>query len=502
MKYQSIWKTNQPDTQLYPGLEADTQTEVAIIGGGITGLSAGYFLARQGVKVVVLEAEYIGSGTTGSSTGNLYVTIDEMYHQVMDKFDRETARILAESRQAGMDAIDDIIREHNIECNYIQTTWNLLAETKEVVEKLKKEYDAFADLGIAATFHRDSDILPQVEACLEVPAQAQLDPKTYMAGLAKAAAAAGCVIHEKTRAKEMKEEKQGMVISTTRGRVHAQYVINATHSPKGEKLITTLLGSYREYVVAAKVKEPFPRGIYWSQQKDHHYSLRTATDGSGETYLMCLGEPHKVGQDSDNDERLKRIETYMRSRFNVGEVQYFWGAQHYKSADKIPYIGTFGNERVFLATGYSTDGLVYGTVAGLLICDLIQRTDNPWSEVYKPGRVNPMKSAGRFIKENVNVMGELIKDKIPFIADTAELKDVPQTEGQVVEIEGSKYAAYRDELGKLHIVSAVCPHMGCIVHWNKSERSWDCPCHGSRFTTEGKCIEGPSFNDLAKMSDK
>lgn len=438
MKYKSIWKTNVPDAVKYPGLETDINTEVAIIGGGITGLSAGYFLAQQGINVVVLEAEYIGSGTTGSSTGNLYVTIDEMYHQVLDKYDVDTTRLLAESRQVAMDAIADIVRQHKIECNYTQTSWNLLAETKDVIPKLQKEYDAFVEAGIAATFHRDCDILPQVEACLEVPAQAQLDPKKYMAGLAEAAVAAGCIIHEKTRVREMEEEDDGMIIYTQRGHVRARHVINATHSPKGEKLITTLLGPYREYVVAAKIEEPFPKGIYWSQQGSHHYSMRTATDGEGQTYLMCLGEPHKVGQDTDNDERLRKIEAYMRQRFNVGEVQYFWGAQHYKSADKIPYIGTFGNDNVYIATGYSTDGLVFGTVAGLLICDLIQGKENPWAEMYNPSRINPAKSAGRFIKENVNVMGEFIKDKIPFMAETEDLEDVPQTEGKVVEISAQK----------------------------------------------------------------
>lgn len=502
MKNTAIWKTNVPEATKYQGLETDITTQVAIIGGGITGLSAGYFLAKSGVEVVVLESEHVGAGTTGSSTGNIYVTIDEMYHQVADKFDRETMVLLAESRQAGLDMIEEIIEKYSIDCDFKKTSWNLIAESKKSVETLQKEYDAFVEAGISAIFHKESEILPNAEASLEVPEQAQLDPQKYIRGLAQAAAAVGCVIHENSRVMEIEETESGaVVLHTPRGKVHASHLIKATHSPKGEKIITALMGPYREYVVAAKLEGSFPKGIYWSQQGSHHYSMRTSTDGEGQEYLMCLGEPHKVGQDTDNHERLQRIERYMRERFQVGDVKYFWGAQHYKSADKIPYIGTFGDDQIYIATGYSTDGLVFGTVAGILLCDLIRGKENPWSKMYDPGRVNPMKSAGRVLKENVNVMGQLVKDWV-FNADIEKAADVEKNEGKLVVVDGKKYGAYRDQSGKVHMVSAVCPHMGCIVHWNKSESTWDCPCHGSRFTTTGKCIEGPSLHDLGKMQNK
>lgn len=499
MKNESIWKSGAPDTLRYPGLSSDVEAEVAIIGGGITGLSVGFFLARQGIKVSVLEATYVGSGTTGNSTGNLYIAIDEMYHEVISKYDLETARLLAESRKRAMVAIDEIIGQYQIDCDYKKTSWNLIAETRDAVPKLEKEYNALIQIGIEATLSAKSAVFPDAHACLTIPDQAHFNPKKYAIGLAKAAVQAGCIIYEETRVLEFEDVDNGVLIHTTRGSLRSRKVVKATHSPIGEKLITTLLGPYREYVVAARIKTPFPSGTYWTQQDEHHYSVRTAMDGSGQTHLLCLGEPHKVGQDEENTERLKKLETYLRNRFDVGKLTYTWGAQHYKSADLIPYIGIYNNDKIFLATGYSTDGLVYGTVAGLLITDLIQGKPNDWQEIYDPKRKNPIKSAGRVFKENLNVLNEFVKGRIPFRWEADPLQNIEKGEGKVVVIDGKKYGVYRNAQGELSVVSAICPHMGCIVRWNNAERSWDCPCHGSRFTTTGKYIEGPSLQDLINI---
>lgn len=244
----------------------------------------------------------------------------------------------------------------------------------------------------------------------------------------------------------------------------------------------TLLGPYREYVVAAKLKSALPRGMYWAKRGD----------------LLCLGEPHKVGQDTDNQVRFRKIDAYMRERFEVGEAIWTWGAQHYKSADRIPYIGSYPSGNFHVATGYSTDGLVYCTVAGILLTDLIRGVENQWASVYDPNRINPLKSAGRFLKENINVLGEFVKGRVSVREEA--FRGVGAGEGKVLQIEGKKFAVYRDPDDALHEVSAVCPHMGCIVRWNQGERSWDCPCHGSRFSTSGEYIEGPALDDLFRIT--
>ncbi|HKK39378.1 MAG TPA: FAD-dependent oxidoreductase, partial [Cryomorphaceae bacterium] len=244
--------------------------------------------------------------------------------------------------------------------------------------------------------------------------------------------------------------------------------------------------------------KPFQKGIFWTQQGSHHYSVRIYQEGE-DYHLLCLGEPHKVGQAEDNKAHLEKIESYLRKHFDVGEIDYTWGAQHYKSADKIPYIGKMpSDDRVFVATGFSTDGLIYGTLAGMLISDLIMGIENDLEKIYDPGRTNPLSTAKRFIKENINVAGQLLKDS-PFKGDVKELTDVKPGEGKLIKLDSKNYTAYRDESGKLTVTSAICPHLGCVVHWNGAEKSWDCPCHGSRFSPEGEVLEGPSFEGLKKM---
>lgn len=489
---------HRADVLRFPPPDEDLDVDVVVIGGGITGISTGYFMARAGMRVAVLEAAYVGWGTTGNSTGNLYVPIDEMYRQVSEKFDVETARLLSESRARGLEAIDDIIREHGIDCDFVRTSWNLIAETPDALGDLEKERDAMKEIGIDAELRSGSEFLPNAVGCLSVADQAQFNPKRYVVGLAKAAAETGCLIHENTRVSAIETDEKETVVFVGHRKIKAGAVVKATHTPIGEKAIMTLLGPYREYVVAAKLKSALPRGMYWAKRGDHHYSMRTATDADGEEFLLCLGEPHKVGQDSNNQERFRKIDAYMRERFEVGDASWTWGAQHYKSADLIPYIGSYPSGNFYVATGYSTDGLVYGTVAGLLLTDLIRGVENQWASVYDPNRINPLKSAGRFLKENINVLGEFVKGRVSVREEA--FRGVGAGEGKVLQIEGKKFAVYRDPDDALHVVSAVCPHMGCIVRWNQGERSWGCPCHGSRFTTTGEYLEGPSLHDLTKIT--
>ncbi len=502
MTYKSIWNDDNRDIRpQYPALDKDIRIDVAIIGGGITGVSAGYFLAKNGIDAAVFEMDTIGAGTTGSSTGNLYVPVDEMFHKIRDKYDADTVRLVAESRMAGLKAIHEIIDDYSIDCDYRHAAWNLIAETPDALSNLKKEYEAFKEAGVPATMLNSSEILPNALGSLQVPQQAQIDPKKYVQGLASAAKSAGCAIYEGTRVLQIEEQSPNhFILYTSGGIVHASAIIHATHTPKGEKLFSTVLAPYREYVLAAKLNSPFPEGIYWTEQQKHHYSMRTCKDAAGDNYLLCLGEPHKVGQQNDYTKLLSKLERYMRGRFDVGEINYYWGAQHYKAADKLPYIGKNGESSVYIATGFATDGLVYGTTAGRIISDLITEKPNKWVNIYAPDRINALKSAGRFAKENLNVIAEFIKD-FPFSREVNNLAEVGVLEGKTIEIGGKQFGASRDANGKLTVVSAICPHLGCIVHWNKSEKSWDCPCHGSRFTPSGKCIEGPALNDLSRMED-
>jgi Rieske Fe-S protein len=259
------------------------------------------------------------------------------------------------------------------------------------------------------------------------------------------------------------------------------------------------MGAYREYAIAVKLSSgEYPKGIFWVMGQPHQHSIRSYTDSRGEDYLLVLGEPHKVGHKKDNETCFKSLESYAGMRFDVKSVDYQWSAQNYRSADGLPYIGaTDDNANVYIATGFATDGLTYGTLAAMIISDLILGNENPWQKLYDPRRHHPFKSAGRFIKENVHVLMDYMHD-LPYLAEAESVSGIAPGEGKTVAIKGEKFAVYRDETGELHQVSAVCTHMKCIVNWNKEAKSWDCPCHGSRFTVDGQVLEGPAIANLPK----
>jgi len=502
MKKTVLWKADaEPVT--FGTLDGDVSVDVAIIGGGITGITAGYLLAREGKKVAVLEARSVGGGTTGYSTGNLYATVDEMFHKIESKYDTETIQAVAASRTAAMELIAGHIREFSIDCNYAPKSWYLFSETPEDDETITQEYEACLRAGLDARQVKDQKLPFPTSLTLEVRNQAQFNPVMYMRAFALVAQRAGCSIYEHTKVLEVEENDAFNLVKTTRGTVTARSVIHATHTPKGIMQYHTLLGSYREYALAVKLNsDTYPDGTFWAFNKPHHHSMRTYTDENGESYLLILGEPHKVGQMEHNETCFQKLEDYIRARFDVHSIAYRWGAQHYKSADTLPYIGRKSKDsQIFIATGYSTDGLTYGTLAAMLLTDLILGRKNPWADLYDPLRFNPLKSAGKFIKENANVAAQYVH-KLTFRPDTRELDNIQPDEAKTIVLDGEKYGAYRDKLGNIHVVSAVCTHMGCIVNWNEGEKTWDCPCHGSRFDYDGKVIEGCAYRDLPTFGEQ
>lgn len=496
------WKRDAEPSGFSP-LTEDLKVDVAIIGGGITGITTGYLLAKAGKKVAVLEARSVGGGTTGYSTGNLYATIDEMLHKIESKFDTKTMQEVAVSRTQAICQIEANIRELGIECNYHKRSWFLFSESEEDDATVEKEYHACVSAGLDAHLMK-KDFLPfHTSSALRVDHQAQFNPVQYMRAFAKKTAEAGCRIFEHSKVTEIEEGHDNILTIEGGHKVTASHVVHATHTTKGIMMIQTFLGPYREYAMAVKLRSgTYPEGIFWAFNKPHHHSIRSYTDDKGEQYLFILGEPHKVGQKENNEECFQKIEQYIRERFDVESVAYRWGAQHYKSADGLPYIGRkFAGSQTYIATGFSTDGLVYGTLSAMIISDLILERKNQWAEMYDPGRHTPLKSAERFTKENVNVAIQYLKN-IVFSPEAENLASIPNEEAKTIEIDGNKYGAYRDKLGIIHVVSIVCTHMRCVLNWNQGEKSWDCPCHGSRFDYEGKVIEGCAINDLPTYSEQ
>ncbi len=446
----SVWKDKAEETSFAP-LRQDITVDVAIVGGGITGLTAAYILSKAGKKVAVLEALKIGEGATGSSTGNLYCTIGSPgLHSVKSKFNEQKIKEVVESRASAVDFIEARIKEFDIDCDFKRVPWCLFAEDTSGKSFVENEKKAAQNSGLTVT--ENFGIPLKIETGFTVENQAQFNPLEYVKALSKKIASPNCLIYELTAAQDV-TEGETCTVTTAGGKVTASQVIMATHSPKGIYAVHISMGAYREYAVAAKLNGEYPApGVWWDMQSDEHYSMRTYDTSKGKV-LMVLGEMHKVGQKENNHECYDNLEKFLRERFDVASVEFKWSAQQFKAADGIPYIGlSTENSKTYIATGFSADGLVYGTLASMIISDQILGIENKWSETYKASRITPLASAKEFVKENLNVAFEFIKDHLTK-KDADEFAEVAIGQGKVMEVDGKKCGVHRDETGKLHVVS-------------------------------------------------
>ncbi len=495
----SIWKTFSSDTS-FPTMTGDVQTEVVIIGGGITGITTAQLLKEAGFRVVVIEARKVGGGSTGHSTGNLYAMVEQGLDTIKNKYDLETVRAVTAGRREAVDLVEQNVDRYAITCDFRRQPWISYAANEGHEAKMETEYQEARAGGLIASKLQPGDIPFKMVSGVRVENQAQFNPLRYVQQLAMAIADENCVIYENTAAVSIEEEELNAVVATAKGRVFAKYVIHATHTPKGLMVdFHSSLGPYREYGVAAKLASgQYPEGTFWGYYNvNDRFSIRTY-DHDGEQRVIVVGQPHKVGTKEDNVENIATIEKFMTEHFDIAEFTNRWGAQNYKPADSLPYIGYRSKgSKVLLATGFSSDGLTYGTLAAMVLRDLLTGVENIYTRIFDATRHNPAKAAAKVVKENVSNAGALIKDYI-FFKD-ANLTDIPESEGKVIEVDGKKVAVFHESNGVVKACSAICTHMGCVVHWNKAERSWDCPCHASRFDTDGCIIEGPALTPLQKV---
>lgn len=489
----SIWEGTAKEGSAFSSLEGHKEADVVIIGGGITGLTAAMLLSEAGKKVILLEALQIGLGTTGNSTGNLYITVDEYLSGIKKKWGADMMKAVAHSRTEALNLIESNVTTYNLDCDFYRTSFNLYAEDldKGIEEFLEEELQALIESGASVKIGVNPGLPFVVKKSLTIEGQAQFHPLKYVRGLAEKLKNT-CEIHENSQVIDFDEEEK--IVKTKDGSVKAAHVIMATHTPKGVYMVHTVLGPYREHGVAAELLSgEMPKGIFWRMNKPKR-SVRCFSDGD-KNYVMVIGDKYKTGHEEDTGKYLQGLENYLTSHFNVGPVTHVWAGQQYRPADNLPYIGKHGDSMYFL-TGFASDGLVYGTLAAMIVSDMIIGKVNKWKDIYKLSRFTPLKSFAEFFKENTDNLVQYLKDT----SDADSMKEVSLGEGKVMEKDGEKLAIYTDENGVNHVCSAVCTHMKCTVNWNPSEKSWDCPCHGSRFKTNGQVIEGPAVADLPAKS--
>jgi glycine/D-amino acid oxidase-like deaminating enzyme/nitrite reductase/ring-hydroxylating ferredoxin subunit len=491
---QSYWmaSTKKPD---YSVLDKDIKADAAIVGGGISGITTAFLLKSEGLKVAIIEADRILQGTTGHTTAKVTSQHSLIYHKLINQMGEEKAKQYAQSNEWAIDFIDNISKEHNIDCDFERCPAYVYTANDMYVKNIENEAKAAQKLGIKADYLEEIPVPGIVKAAVRFDNQARFHPLKYLIALAEKIQGDGSYIFEHTRAVDLEKGNLCSVITEKGHKVIASHVFIASHFPfyDGMGFYFTRLYPDRSYVIAVKIKEKYPGGMYITAE-DPGRSLRSQSSGEEELVLVG-GEHHKTGQDGDTLKHYENLKSYAEQTFQVLDIPYRWSTQDYSTADGVPYAGylTSNTPNIYVSTGFGKWGMTNSTVSAAIIKDLIIKGESPWEPVYNPSRFTPAASAKKFIIENVNVAKELVTGKLASIPDDVKIE---KGEGKSIEIEGKKVGAYRDQEGTLHVVDTTCTHMGCELQWNSAEKTWDCPCHGSRFTYEGDIVEGPALKNI------
>ncbi len=488
----SYW-INSVSIPEYRPLEEDVTVDVAIVGGGIVGITSAYLLTRQGLKVAVAEASRILQGTTGHTTAKITSQHSLIYARLVKEMGSELARQYAQANESAIKAIHRTIEEHNIDCDFSWLPAYVYTESEQYIKDLQDETRAAQDLGIKAAYLDKIPLPFKVWAAMRFDGQAQFHPLKYLSALARYVSDHGGHIYEDTVAVNL--EDRPVAVLTKRGpRIKANKIIIASHYPffDGGGFFITRIYADKSYVVAIKADEKLSEGTYINAETPTR-SLRSQPDGDGEVILVG-GENHKTGDESDTNVHYRNLIDYARNSFTVTDKPYRWSTQDCMTIDGVPYVGnlTPRSPDVYVATGFNKWGMTNATASAMILSDLIIKGDNPWAPVFNPSRFN-LASIKTFLVQNADVAKEMVAGKMAKLPEDIEVKP---GEAQAVEVEGQKMGVFRDDTGELHWVDTTCTHLGCELIWNEAERTWDCPCHGSRFNYNGDIVEGPAFNQL------
>lgn len=498
----SLWRHNTEFGRLdyrsqtnFPPLAGAVETEVAIVGAGITGISTAIMLERAGYDVVLVDAHPVGYGVTGFNSGHLTsVLLDTRFKELIPAFGEEAIRAVVIAVEEAMNLIDRMVNDYRIDCDFRWLPGYLFMEKPDQRKALQDEFEAMTKAGVPANRTFNVPLPFAVEEGIQINNQAAIDPLKYTQSLALRLDRLGCRVFENSRVINIESHGQNgnHLIKTEGGSIQAKEVVIATHTPIGFRpLSQTRLEPWRSYVLGMRTGAAIPDALFWDMDDPYHY-IRLGEDERG-PLLIVGGEDHKTGDSIDTEQCFQNLENYARQKFEVTSVDYRWSAQLYNPADGLPYIGKASD--VYIATGFSGEGLTYGTLAARLICDQIQGITNPCSDILSPNRAKPIASAGGFLSESLNTVSHFVGDRLK--KSTVEKPtDVLPGEGAICTVDGDKVAVYRSPEGILHGLSPVCTHMHCLVNWNATEKSWDCPCHGGRFNTFGQVLNGPPVDNL------
>ena len=489
----SLWLETAERAQ-QPQLQGDLTVDVAVIGAGITGVTTALLLKQAGAGVALLEGRRLGHSVTGYTTAKISSLHGLTYAGLASKLGDDVARAYGEANEAGLARIASFVDELEIDCDFRRRANLTYTESRDRLEDVEQEVTVAARLGLPASFTDTTDLPFPIAGAVRFAAQAEFHPLKYLFALAELVPGEGSHLFEQTWVTGV-DEGSPCRVATAHGTVVAGNVVLATHIPFLDRgLFFARLHPERSYLLAARADGEPLRDMYLSTESPAH-SFRSQPAQGGEL-LLVGGESHRTGQGSEA-ERYRRLERYARERFPVTSVDYRWATQDQMPADGVPYVGTVTplSRRVHVATGFKKWGMTNGTAAAMILTDSILGRHNPWAETFDSNRLNLVASAPSLVRHSAGDAFHFFADRVTRRADPEGLEP---GEGRVVGSGLAQRAVYRDEAGLLHSLSARCTHLGCIVNFNDAERTWDCPCHGSRFDTDGRVIEGPAVQPLAQ----
>lgn len=476
----------------------DTVYDALIIGGGITGLTTALLLQKAGKNCVLAEAYSIGYGTTGGTTAHINTYVDTTYDQIQKDFGEEGAQLTAEAVKEAIALINELVTLHQIKCGFEYKPGYLYAETEEETSRLINIFEASVKAGVSVHSCTMLPIPPAFKKAIVFEGQAQFHPLKYIHGLAEEFVRLGGIVLENTFIREHQPEKNYHTAQSDTLSIKAVKIVYATHIPPGINLLHFRNAPYRSYAIGIKLPEDrYPDALVYDMQEPYHYFRTQQLED--EKFLILGGEDHKTGH-GDPESSFRRLEDYARQLYPQSEIIYRWSSQYYEPADGLPYIGklpSFGNG-IFTATGFSGNGITYGSISGKILCDLVLGQPNKYEKLFSPERIKPIAGFAEFVKENADAAYRFINDR--FTADEIDpFLELGRDAGAVIEFNKKQLAVYKDAAGEIHALNPVCRHAGCIVNWNNAEKSWDCPCHGARYDMEGRVLTGPARHDLQKV---
>lgn len=494
---QSFWIANNPASASFSSLKHNLHVDTAIIGAGITGLTTAYFLLKAGKKVAIFESGNLNSGDSAQTSAHLTYMLDTSYRQLIQSFGKRKARLAYESHRSAIDRIEEMIKEHSMDCDFDRINAYLFLGPHDSAEMLEEERKALYEIGVLETSIVDRcGYSSFMGSSLKIPNQARFHITKYMNALAKIVLDMGGEIYSQAHIETIEVGK--LVERSSQHQINCQDIVVATHSPVEGTLIFLKEFAYRSYVIGGTIpKGSIEDALYWDTADPYHYVRLSSFDETSDL-LIVGGADHKTGQPYSNSHvnSYRKLELWAKNHFpQVQNFQYRWSGQIIESGDGLAFIGRipYRHRRIYMATGFSGNGMTYSNIAGLLISDLILGRLNPWADLYDPTR----KVAGALksiVAENLNSAKNLLEDWL--IPSKTHAEDLKPGQGAIVQQGLQKVAAYRDDKNQLHLYSAICPHLGCIVHWNDAEKTFDCPCHGSRFNHCGQVIHGPAVKNL------